>query len=139
MQAGLVLSVLRSMPIRLLPLLAVALLLACPERERLTGPTTGIGVGPEITITDPAQDVTMTAGSAILVKGVAFDEEGVDSIYFDDLTGLTAQPAGGVPHATFSVPLALVGASGEVVTITIYAANLNHVRGDPVTRRIHLR
>lgn len=127
------------MTIRLLLLLSVALVLGCPERERLTGPTSGIGVGPEVTITDPAQDVTMTAGSAIFVKGVAFDEEGVDTIFFDDLSGRFAQAAGGVPHVTFSIPLDLVGSSGDTVTITVYAANLNHVRGDPVTRRIQLR
>jgi hypothetical protein len=127
------------MTIRPLLLLGLGLVLACPERNRLTGPTTGIGVGPEITITDPAQDVTMTAGSAIFVKGVAFDEEGVDSIFFSDFTAITAQSAGGVPRATFSIPLDLVGASGDTVTITIYAANLEHVRGDPVTRRIRLR
>jgi hypothetical protein len=114
------------MTIRPLLLLGLGLVLACPERNRLTGPTTGIGVGPEITITDPAQDVTMTAGSAIFVKGVAF-------------TTITAQSAGGVPRATFSIPLDLVGASGDTVSITIYAANLEHVRGDPVTRRIRLR
>jgi hypothetical protein len=127
------------MTIRYIFFLSLALVLGCPERDRLTGPTTGIGVGPEITITDPAQDVTMTAGSAILVKGVAFDEEGVDSIYFNDLSTLTAQDAGGVPRAAFSIPLNLVGAPGETVTITIYAANREHVRGDPVTRRIRLR
>ena len=127
------------MTIRPLLLVSLGLLLACPERNRLTGPTTGIGVGPEITITDPAQDVTMLAGSAIFVRGVAFDEEGVDSIYFDDLSTITVQSAGGVPRATFSIPIDLVGASGDVVTVTIYAANLEHVRGDPVTRRIQLR
>ena len=127
------------MKLKLPLLLGVVLVLACPQRDRLTGPTTGIGVGPEITITDPAQDVTMTAGSAIMVKGVAFDEEGVDSIFFDDRSSASAQSAGGVPRATFSIPLNLVGASGETITITIYAANREHVRGDAVTRRIQLR
>jgi hypothetical protein len=120
-------------------LVGVVLVLACPQRDRLMGPTTGIGVGPEITISDPAQDVTMTAGSAIMVKGVAFDEEGVDSIFFDDLSTLSAQSAGGVPRAAFSSPLNLVGASGDTITIIIYAANREHVRGDAVTRRIQLR
>lgn len=130
------------MTIRLLLLLGAVLLFGCPERSRVTGPTTGIGVGPEITITDPAQDVFMTAGSAILVKGTAFDEEGVDSIFFDNggsPGGLVSQPAGGVPHATFSIPLDLIGAAGDTVTIVVYAANLEHVRGDPVIRQIRLR
>ena len=128
-----------SMKVKLPLVLAVVIVLACPQRDRLTGPTTGLGVGPEITISDPAQDVTMTAGSAIMVKGVAFDEEGVDSIFFDDLSTVSSQSAGGVPRAAFSIPLNLVGASGETITITIYAANLEHVRGDAVTRRIQLR
>ena len=127
------------MTIRSLLVCAVALVLGCPERDRLTGPTTGIGVGPEVTITEPSQDVTMTAGSAIMVKGVAFDEEGVQSIFANDGTTITAISGRGSPRATFSVPLNLIGASGDTVSITIYAANLQNVRGDLVTRRIRLR
>jgi hypothetical protein len=130
------------MTIKLPGLLGVALLLACPERGRITGPGGSNGIGPEVTITDPAQDVTMTAGTSILVKGVAFDEEGVDSIYLGNVGGngeLVVQSAGGVPRATFTIPVDLVGAVGDTVTITVYAANLEHVRGDLVTRRIRLR
>ena len=123
-----------------LPFLAgIALLAGCPERERLTGPTTGAGTGPEITITDPPQDALMQAGSAIFIRGVALDEEGVDSIYYDDLTRLVSQPAGGLPRAEFAIPVDLFGAAGDTIRIIIYAANLRHVRGDQVTRRIRLR
>ena len=127
------------MRLRFLPFLAIALVLACPTRDRLTGPTTGNGIGPEITITDPSQDVVMTGGAAIMVRGVAFDEEGVDSIFFDDFATITAQSGGGQPRVDFAIPLHLIGASGDTVAITIYAANLKHVRGDAVTRRIQLR
>lgn len=130
------------MALRLLGLVGIALIIACPERSRITGPAGGDGVGPGVTITDPAQDVTMTAGTSILVKGVAFDEEGVDSIYFGTTSagsGLVVQSAGGVPRATFTVPVDLVGAVGDTVTMTVYAANLEHVRGELVTRRIRLR
>ena len=125
--------------IRYLFLLCLALVLACPERDRLTAPTTGTGTGPEITITDPPQDASMQAGSAIFIRGVALDEEGVDSIYYDDLTRLVSQPAGGVPRAEFAIPVDLFGAPGDTIRIIIYAANLVHVRGDQVTRRIILR
>lgn len=127
------------MTIRLCALACLALIVACLERDRLTGPTSGIGAGPEITITDPAQDLTMTAGSAIFIRGFAFDEEGVDTIFFDNRNVLSVHPAGGVPRADFSIPLDLIGSSGDTVTITIYAANRDHVRGDQVTRRIRLR
>jgi len=127
------------MPIRYAFFLCLALVLACPERNRVTAPTGGTGVGPEITITDPPQDATMQAGSAVFIRGVAIDEEGVDSIYYDDLTRLVSQPAGGQPRAEFAIPVDLFGASGDTITVIIYAANLQHVRGDQVTRRIILR
>ena len=119
--------------------LCLALVLACPERDRLTGPTNGSGTGPEITITDPPQDAMMQAGSAIFIRGVALDEEGVDSIYYDDLTRLVSQPAGGLQRAEFAIPVDLFGAPGDTIRVIIYAANLEHVRGDQVTRRIILR
>jgi hypothetical protein len=127
------------MTIRYVFLFCLALVLACPERNRVTGPTGGNGVGPEITITDPPQDVIMQAGSAIFIRGVALDEEGVDSIYYDDLTRLVSQPAGGIPRAEFAVPVDLFGAAGDTITVIIYAANVHQVRGDQVTRRIRLR
>ena len=127
------------MTIRYLFLLALALVLACPERDRLTAPTGGNGVGPEITITDPPQDATMQAGSAIFIRGVALDDEGVDSIYYDNLSHLVSQPAGGLPRAEFAVPVDLFGAAGDTITVIIYAANVHQVRGDQVTRRIVLR
>jgi hypothetical protein len=123
-----------------LPFLAgLALLTGCPERNRLTGPTTGLGIGPEITITDPPQDAALQAGSAIFIRGVALDEEGVDSIYYDDLTRLVSQPAGGATRAEFAIPVDLFGAPGDTIRVVIYAANLRHVRGDQVTRRMILR
>jgi hypothetical protein len=127
------------MTIRYLFLLCLALVLACPERDRLTGPIGGNGVGPEITISDPPQDVTMQAGSAIFIRGVAFDEDGVDSVFYDDMTRLVSLPAGGVPRAEFAIPVDLFGAAGDTIRIVIYAANLQQVRGDQVTRRILLR
>ena len=128
------------MTIRYVFLFCLALVLACPERNRVTGPTGGgNGVGPEITITDPPQDVIMQAGSAIFIRGVALDEEGVDSIYYDDLSRLVSQPAGGIPRAEFAIPVDLFGAAGDTITVIIYAANVHQVRGDQVTRRIRLR
>ncbi len=123
-------------------LTALALVAGCPERGRLTGPTNGIGIGPAVSIDNPAQDVTMTAGSAMLIGGTAFDEEGVDSVYFTalDRPGETATiAAGGHPRASFSFVLNLVGNPGDTITVWVYAANLNQVRGDPVSRRIRLR
>lgn len=127
------------MTIRYVFVLCLALVLACPERARVTGPTGGDGTGPEVTITDPPQDITMQAGSAIFIRGVALDEEGVDSIFYDDLSRLVSLPAGGIPRAEFAIPVDLFGAAGDTITVIIYAANLNHIRGDQVTRRIRLR
>jgi hypothetical protein len=122
-------------------LLLTTALAGCTERERIVGPTSGIGIGPEITITDPAQDITMTAGTAMLVRGTAFDEEGVDSIFFSQLNGPDISPhgAGGVIQASFSFAVNLIGEAGDTIIVSVYAANLQHVRGDLVTRRIQLR
>lgn len=127
------------MTIRYLFFLCLALLLACPERSRVTGPTGDNGVGPEITITDPPQDAILQAGSAIFIRGVAIDEEGVDSIYYDDMSRLVSRPAGGVPRAEFAIPVDLFGAAGDTIRVIIYAANLRQVRGDQVIQRIRLR
>ena len=83
----------------------------------------------------------LTAGTSILLKGTVFDEEGVDSIFFANLNAPSAiapQAAGGAIRTSFSIPVDLIGTAGDTVTISVYAANLQHVRGNLVTRRIRL-
>ncbi len=133
----------RIMMMWVLPILTCALSAGCATRERPTFPATGgDGVGPEVVITDPVADTSFNVGSVVLIGGTVFDEEGVDTVFFTTL-GLTSQipayAANGVPRVRFSFPVELAGESGDVVIISIYGANLEHVRGDLATRRIRLR
>lgn len=118
-------------------------LLACTERERPTFPTgAGVGVGPEVTITDPAADTSLAEGSIVLIGGTVFDEEGIDSVYFNTIgtpVDLPPYGAGGVARVRFSFPMQLLGEVGDTAILIIYAANLNHVRGDPVRRSIRIK
>jgi hypothetical protein len=129
---------------KMLWIAALAALVAnCATRERPTFPTgAGTGVGPEITITDPVVDTSAVVGSVVLIGGIAFDEEGIDTIFFTTL-GLPSQlppySADGVVRVRFSFPVTLAGESGDTIIVSIYGANVNHVRGDLVTRRIRLR
>jgi hypothetical protein len=117
-------------------------LIGCETRERIAGPSSQIGVGPEVLITAPSQDLSLSSGTSVNVKGTVFDEEGIDAIYFNNLSdpgSIPPQLGGGVSQATFSILIDLTGAAGDTVVITVYAANLQHIRGDLVSRRIILR
>lgn len=121
----------------------MALTLGCAERERPTFPTgSGVGVGPEVTITDPEADTNIVAGTTVLVGGTVFDEEGIDTVFFGTIGTASELPpysADGVARVRFSFPLQLGGNPGDTVILSIYAANLQHVRGDPARRTILLR
>ena len=115
------------------------LLLGCSERDRLTFPDSLDGLGPEVIITDPSQDTTVTAGPAALVGGRAVDEDGIDTVYFDVQGGLGSFPpytAYGVDTVRFSLPISTGGLSGDTITVRIYGVNLAGLRGDTALREI---
>ncbi|MEO8199808.1 MAG: hypothetical protein ABI679_04730 [Gemmatimonadota bacterium] len=123
--------------------LAVLLLCGCSERERPTFPTgSGIGVGPEVTVTDPIADTTLTSGATLLIGGTVVDEEGVDTVFFSTVGTQSELPplgAGGATRVRFSFPLEVTGTPGDTIIFIVYGANVNHVRGDLVRRLIAIR
>jgi hypothetical protein len=81
-------------------------------------------------------------GSIVLIGGTVFDEEGIDSVYFTTFgtpVDLPPYSAGGVTRVWFSFPMQVLGDVGDTVVLSIYGANLQHVRGDPARRLIRIR
>src|SRR4051794_34253117 len=60
-----------------------ALAIGCEERDRLTFPSPGDGVGPVTIIDRPNRgDTTVQAGPDYFVNGRTIDPDGVDTVYF---------------------------------------------------------
>ncbi len=115
------------------------LLLACSARDRLTFPDLNDGEGPSVTITDPGQDTTVSAGAAALISGRVVDDGGIDTVYFDVQGGLSSFPplvANGTDTVTFSLPLTTTGLSGATILISVFAVNLAAIHGDTATRQV---
>ncbi|MEO8199805.1 MAG: Ig-like domain-containing protein [Gemmatimonadota bacterium] len=115
------------------------LFLACSGRDRLTFPTSDDGLGPDVTITDPSQDTTVSAGPAALIAGRVVDSDGIDTVYFDVQGGLSSFPpllANGADTVTFSLPVTTNGLAGSTITIAISAVNLAAIHGDTVSRQV---
>lgn len=114
-------------------------ILACSARDRLTFPTSNDGLGPAVTITDPGQDTTVSAGPAAFISGRVVDTDGIDTVYFDVQGGLSSFPslvANGVDTVRFSLPVSTNGLSGTTITIAISAVNLAAIHGDTVSRQV---
>ena len=116
-------------------ILAVVLAAAagCSERDRLTFPTSVDGLGPLVTIFDPSGDTTVTAGPAALISGQVVDQDGVDTVYFDVIGGVTAfNPffADGDDTVTFQLPITTQGQSGNIIEVLISGVNLAGLHGD---------
>jgi hypothetical protein len=112
------------------------MLLACDDRDRLTFPVDD-GFGPEVTITSPSQDTTVTAGPFAQVVGRVTDSDGIDTVYFDVTGGGASFPpfiAGGEDTVSFSLPLATNGFSGTAMTVSISGVDLSGAHGDTAIR-----
>jgi Bacterial Ig domain len=128
-----------SVPIRTAAAGFGLLLLACSARDRLTFPSSNDGLGPAVTITDPGQDTTVTAGPAALIAGRVVDSDGIDTVYFDVQGGSHGFPplqAHGADTVTFSLPVSTNGLSGSTIVIAISAVNLAAIHGDTVSRAV---
>lgn len=125
-------------------ILAVVLTLAqaCSERDRLTFPSSVDGLGPSVTISDPAQDTTVAAGPAALVSGRVIDQDGIDTVYFDIQGGVTTfNPyiAQGADTVTFQLPITTTGLGGNTVTVSVSGVNLAGLHGDTASRQITIQ
>jgi hypothetical protein len=90
------------------------------------------------TIDFPGQDTTVTAGPAAFVNGTSTDPDGIDTLYFETVGGLTSfQPA--IRAGTsfrFGLPLTTTGLSGQTITVRVFGTDLLGNRGDTATRQV---
>ena len=122
-------------------LLLLGLGSGCSTRDRLTFPGTGpgpVGDGPVTVIDDPGQDTTVLAGPAQFVSGTSTDPDGIDTLYFETVGGLTSfQPA---IHAgtffRFGLPLTTTGLSGQTITVRVFGTDALGNRGDTAMRQV---
>jgi hypothetical protein len=125
-------------------LCAGVLAAACDERERLTFPTPGDGVGPVTMIDQPnGGDTTVAAGPEFFVNGRTIDPDGVDTVYFLVTGGnQTFQPFVPRPPSDtvrFGLPLVTSGRSGDTISVQIHGVDSEGNRGGTSVRVINVQ
>jgi hypothetical protein len=116
-------------------------LAGCNERDRLTFPDPGDGLGPVTTIDRPnGSDTTVNAGADFLVNGRTIDPDGVDSVYFLVTGGnQNFQPLRSNPPADtvrFGIPITTFGHAGDTITVEIHGVDTQGNQGAPSSREI---
>lgn len=129
--------------VRLAPVLVV-LAAACEERDRLTFPDPGDGIGPVTTIDQPnASDTTVDAGPDLLVNGRTVDPDGVDTVYFLVIGGNQNfnpfRPSPPSDTVRFGLPVSTSGRSGQTIIVQIHGVDLQGNQGTTSTRHIIVR
>jgi hypothetical protein len=117
---------------------------ACQERDRLTFPDPGDGVGPVTMIDQPnASDTTVDAGADFLVDGRTVDLDGVDTVYFLVTGGNQNfhpfRPSPPTDTVRWGLPLSTAGRSGSTITVQVYGVDLQGNQGAPSTRQVIVR
>jgi hypothetical protein len=122
-----------------LSILAVSV--ACSERDRLTFPDPGDGIGPVTTIDQPhVTDTTVPEGPEFFVNGRTVDPDGVDTVYFlvtggnQDFDPFLPRPR--ADTVRFGLPLTTTGRAGDTMLVQIYGVDTHGSPGDTSTRRI---
>lgn len=130
--------------------MAVALIGACAERDRLTFPDDtggdgggGDGVGPVTAIDEPgAFDTVIVEGDRFVLTGHSVDPDGVDSVYFE-VSGLNVSFAplqgGGAQTVSFGLPLSTIGFSGDTVLVRIHGVDMLGNVGQSVRRQLYIQ
>ena len=116
----------------------------CQERDRLTFPDPGDGIGPVTTIDQPSQsDTTVPAGPEFFVNGRTIDLDGVDTVYFQVIgANQNFQPFRPNPPTDtvrFGLPLSTSGHTGDTFTVRIHGVDSEGNSGSPSTRLIIVR
>jgi hypothetical protein len=114
---------------------------ACEERDRLTFPTPGDGIGPITTIDQPnGSDTTVRAGPDFFVNGRTIDPDGVDTVYFLVTGGnQNFNPFRPVPPTDtvrFGLPITTSGRSGQTILVQIHGVDTQGNQGGVSTRVI---
>jgi hypothetical protein len=122
----------------------VVLAAACQERDRLTFPDPGDGIGPITMIDRPNRsDTTVDAGADFLVNGRTVDPDGVDTVYFLVIGGNQNfnpfRPSPTADTVSWGLPLSTTGRSGSTITVRVYGVDLQGNQGVPSTRQVIVR
>jgi hypothetical protein len=122
----------------------VFLAAACQERDRLTFPDPGDGIGPVTMIDQPnASDTTVDAGADFLVSGRTVDPDGVDTVYFLVTGGNQNfnpfRPSPPADTVRWGLPISTTGRSGSTITVQIHGVDLQGNQGPPSTRQVVVR
>jgi hypothetical protein len=116
----------------------------CEERERLTFPDPGDGVGPLTLIDQPnGPDTTVTAGPQLFISGRTIDPDGVDTVYFLVSGGNQSfQPFRPSPPADtvhFGLQIVTSGQSGDTILIGVLGVDSDGNHGNVSSRRVIVR
>ncbi len=120
--------------------LSALVVLGCQTRDRLIFPGTGPnGAGPHTVIDRPTGDITVSGDSAIFfVTGYSVDPDGLDSVYFETVGGLSSFQPEVVSRDSmrFGLPLTTGGLAGDTILLRVFATDQLGNRGDTAIRRI---
>jgi hypothetical protein len=125
----------------LLSVCAGVFLAGCDERDRLTFPDPGDGIGPLTMIDQPnGSDTTVAAGPEFFINGRTIDPDGVDTVYFL-VTGGNQNFQPFVPRppsdtVRFGIPLATTGLSGDTIHVQIHGVDSQGNSGNTSVRQI---
>jgi hypothetical protein len=123
---------------------ALAVLVGCGTRDRLTFPSEnpGDGDGPITQITRPASpDTAVTEGDLLIIQGRTYDQDGVDTVYAavgGVSQGFAPILGQGKDTVDFALQLSTIGNSGATVIVQIFGVDLLGQQGAIVSRQIHI-
>lgn len=122
----------------------LALATGCNERERLTFPSPGDGIGPVTTIDQPnGSDTTVNAGAEFFVNGRTIDPDGVDTVYFLVTGGNQNfppfRPNPPADTVRFGLPITTTGHAGDTMLVHIHGVDSQGNQGGVSSRRIMVR
>jgi hypothetical protein len=117
---------------------------ACNERDRITFPDPGDGIGPSTTIDQPnGSDTTVDAGADFVVQGRTVDLDGVDTVYFLVIGGNQHfnpfVPRPPTDTVRWGLPLSTTGRAGSTITVQVYGVDIQGNQGHPSTRQVSVQ
>ena len=136
----------RTIPGRALWWSALALCVACGERDRLVFPTdgpSGDGEGPITEVSQPGvPDTSVSDGDIIVVHGRTYDPDGVDTVYLEvggANQGFLPLVPEGLDTVPFTLQISTLGLAGADVLVRIHGVDKLGDQGFPVNRHIRVQ
>jgi hypothetical protein len=119
----------------------MAIATGCEERDRLTFPNPGDGIGPVTTIDRPnGSDTTVTAGPDFVISGRTIDPDGVDTVYFLVTGGNQNfnpfRPNPPADTVRFGLPITTTGHAGDTILVQVHGVDAQGNQGAVSSRQI---